>query len=251
MRGIRRRAPPAARRAPRRALGLRVARRRLRGRPGSAHAAGSASSSSSAASAASAASISRSRRSARRRCVLRCGGPPGRRRRLGLRRGRLAAACACSPASRSRPRALLAHAQVLRPAAVVAAQRAVLDGDRARADGVEQRAVVRDEQRREPWKRCSASSSASRLSRSRWLVGSSRISTLAPECDEDRERQPPALAARQAVERLLGVLAARTGSGRAARAPCSASARSRAGAASSTVRRSRRAPRRAGRGSRP
>ena len=55
---------------------------------------------------------------------------------------------------------------------------------------------------------CSASSSASRLSMSRWLVGSSRISTLAPPCDEDRQRQPLALAAAEAVQRLLGLLAA-------------------------------------------
>ena len=37
---------------------------------------------------------------------------------------------------------------------------------------------------------------------------SSRISTFAPHLDEDREREPPALAARQAVERLLRRLAA-------------------------------------------
>ena len=64
---------------------------------------------------------------------------------------------------------------------------------------------------------------------------------------EDRQRQPPALAAGQPVERLLGRLAAEQEAGRAARAPRSASAPSRAGTASSTRAGARRAPRRAGR----
>ena len=46
-----------------------------------------------------------------------------------------------------------------------------------------------------PWKPWSAASSASRDSRSRWLVGSSRIRTLAPECtriaSDSRRRSPP------------------------------------------------------------
>ena len=41
---------------------------------------------------------------------------------------------------------------------------------------------------------------------SRWLVGSSRISTFAPRVHEDGQRQPPALSAGQAGERLLGLL---------------------------------------------
>ena len=47
----------------------------------------------------------------------------------------------------------------------------------------------------EPGNACSADSSASRLSRSRWLVGSSSTSTLAPECtriaSDSRRRSPP------------------------------------------------------------
>ena len=54
----------------------------------------------------------------------------------------------------------------------------------------------------------SASSSASRLSMSRWFVGSSRIRTFAPHAtriaSDSRRRSPP----RQPVERLLGLLAA-------------------------------------------
>ena len=128
-------------------------------------------------------------------------GRPGRRRRG----GRLA---------RLRPlglalelRALLAHAHVLGPAADVGVQRAVLHGDRARADRVEQRAVVGDQQQR----------AGERLQR-----GLERLAALEVEVvgrlvedqhvrarvDEHGEREAAALAAGQAVERLLGLLAA-------------------------------------------
>ena len=75
----------------------------------------------------------------------------------------------------------------------------------------------------------SASSSASRLSRSRWLVGSSRISTLAPEAtriaSDSRRRSPP----ESPSSGFSAVLAGEQEAARAARAPCPASGRSRAG----------------------
>ena len=54
-----------------------------------------------------------------------------------------------------------------------------------------------------PGKFSSAASSASRLSRSRWFVGSSRTRKFAPGRDDDREREPPPLAAREHAHRLL------------------------------------------------
>ena len=103
----------------------------------------------------------------------------------------------------------------------------------------------------EPAKACSASSSASRLSRSRWLVGSSRIRTLAPPVHEDRQRQALALAAAEAVERLLGLLAGEEEAPEqrarlVRRQPGALHRRLEHGRA----RRRTRAPRRAGRGSR-
>ena len=49
----------------------------------------------------------------------------------------------------------------------------------------------------------SAASSASRISRSRWFVGSSRTRKFAPGRDDDRQRQPPPLAAGEHAHRLL------------------------------------------------
>ena len=157
------RTPRARRRPPRpRAWRRCGARWTSPTRTSSPSASGSASSSSSAASAASASSTAASSRACSRRRFF--DGPVGlRRRRRGRRRGRLrghAFGRRSSPwrdgAGRRRRRggdsparlALLAHARVLRPAADVGAQRVVLDGDGARADGVEQRAVVGDEQQR-------------------------------------------------------------------------------------------------------
>ena len=104
-------------------------------------------------------------------------------------------------------RALLAHAHVLGPAADVGVQRLVLDRDGARADRVEQRAVVRDQQQR----------AGERLQRRLERLAALEVEVVGrlvedqhvgAGVDEDRQRQPPALAAGQPVERLLGRLAA-------------------------------------------
>ena len=58
-----------------------------------------------------------------------------------------------------------------------------------------------------PSKASRASSSASRLSVSRWFVGSSSTSRLPPFAISDDQRQPTALAARQAVHPHVGRLA--------------------------------------------
>ena len=58
------------------------------------------------------------------------------------------AAMRSAAAARAARRSFVAHPHVLGPAAGIAAQRALLDRDRARADRVEQRAVVGDEQDR-------------------------------------------------------------------------------------------------------
>ena len=60
-----------------------------------------------------------------------------------------------------------------------------------------------------PGNASSAASSASRLSRSRWFVGSSSRSRFAPGGDDEREREPPALAAREHRDRPLVHLPAR------------------------------------------
>src|SRR5450759_4543510 len=52
----------------------------------------------------------------------------------------------CSIARTARRPALLAYADILRPTTKEAAQRTVFDGDRTRAHGVEQGAIVGDEQ---------------------------------------------------------------------------------------------------------
>ena len=84
-------------------------------------------------------------------------------------------------------------------------------GPRPRPCACRPRRAARDRGRRagsRPGSARSASSSASRLSMSRWLVGSSRISTLAAGgADEHRQRQAPALAAGEPVQGLLGLLA--------------------------------------------
>src|SRR3954451_25233720 len=102
--------------------------------------------------------------------------------------------------------ALLAQPRVLRPAAEIRVQPVVLDRDRARADRVEQRAVVRDEQQRALER---AQRILERLARLevevvRRLVEDEHVRARG---DEDRERHPPPLAAAQPVERLLGLLA--------------------------------------------
>ena len=87
------------------------------------------------------------------------------------------------------------HAHVLGPAADVGPQRPVLDGDRARADGVQQRAVVRDEQHASPGSAAARPRAPRATPRSRWLVGSSSTSTLAPDAtrhaSDSRRRSPP------------------------------------------------------------
>ena len=157
-----------------------------------------------------------------------------------------ASAAPASPPWRLGRLALLAHAQVLGPAADVGAQRVVLDRDGARADGVEQRAVVGDQQQR----------ALEALER-----GLERLAALEVEVVgrlvEDQDvgagvrRGSPATAAAARRPRARRPASRpprrRTGTGRAARAPRSARARSRAGPASSTVRGRVRAPRRAGR----
>ena len=134
-----------------------------------------------------------------------------------------------------RLRALLAHAHVLGPAADVGVQRA---GPRPRSCACRRRRAARGRARSaaaSPGSACSAASSASRLSRSRWLVGSSRISTFAPEwtriASDSRRRSPP----ESPSSGFSAVLAAEQEAAEQRRAPCSASARSRAAPASSTV----------------
>ena len=94
-------------------------------------------------------------------------------------------------------RALLAHAHVLGPAADVGVQRLVLDRDRARADGVEQRAVVGDQQQRarERLQRRLERLAALEVEVVGRLVEDQHVGA---RVDEDRQRQPPALAAGQA-----------------------------------------------------
>ena len=159
---------------------------------------------------ASAASISRSSRSCSR----------------GVAPAWLGALAACGAAARLRPwpacaapacrsRALLAHAHVLGPAADVAVQRRVLDRDRALADRVEQRAIVGDEQQR-------AAELVQRLLERLAALEVEVVGRLVEDqdvgagLDEDRQRQPPALASGEHLERLLGVLAGEQEPARAA-----------------------------------
>ena len=96
-------------------------------------------------------------------------------------------------------RPLLAHAHVLGPAADVGVQRPVLDRDRARADRVEQRAVVGDEQQRarEGLQRRLERLAALEVEVVRRLVEDEHVGA---RLDEHGEREPPALAAAQAVD---------------------------------------------------
>src|SRR4051794_21661473 len=119
-----------------------------------------------------------------------------RRRRLRPRRRRRLAARL----------ALLAQPRVLAPSADVGVQPVVLDRDRARPDRVEQRAVVRDEQDRalEAVQRVLERLARLEVEVVRRLVQDQDVRARR---DDDRQRQPPALATAQPVERLLGVLA--------------------------------------------
>ena len=104
-------------------------------------------------------------------------------------------------------RAFLAHADVLGPAADVGVQRLVLDGDGARADGVQQRAVVGDQQQR-------ALEGLQRVLERLAALDVEVVGRLVEDQDvgagvhEDRQREPLALAAAEPVDRLLGLLAA-------------------------------------------
>ena len=86
-------------------------------------------------------------------------------------------------------------------------QRLVLQRDGPRADGVEQRAVVGDQQQR-------ALVALQRLLQRLAALEVQMVGGLVEDqdvrarVDEDRQRQPPPLAAAQPVERLLGLLAA-------------------------------------------
>ena len=181
-------------------------RRLLRRRAGRSTPAGPPAPRSSAASSASACSISVSSRCA---CALPGSSTAAGGRAAGARR--LPFAFGAAFAARLRLalglRALLAHAHVLGPAADVGVQRPVLDRDRPRADGVEQRAVVRDQQQRarERLQRRLERLAALEVEVVRRLVEDQHVRA---RLDEHREREPPALAAREPVERLLGLLAA-------------------------------------------
>ena len=184
------RAAPSARTARRpRAWPARGGRSARAVRCGVDHAAGSDSSSSSACSEASAASISRSSRSCSR-ALTDCGGVPRRPGR------------AASPASPAwRPWPLPPPGPAPRgPARTRASRRRSCAAWRPRSPpcACRPRRAARGRGRRAAASRVnslSACSSASRLSRSRWLVGSSRISTLAPDCtrmaSDRRRRSPP------------------------------------------------------------
>ena len=128
----------------------------------------------------------------------------------------------------------VAHAHVLGPAADIAAQRRCSSTAIVRVPTASSSARSWETSRIAPVNARSASSSASRDSMSRWLVGSSRISTLAPECtstaSDSRRRSPP-----ESPRAASRPPRPRTGTARAARGPCWASGRWRAAAASSTL----------------
>ena len=88
---------------------------------------------------------------------------------------------------------LVANPHVLRPSPEIAVQRALLDGHRARADRVEQCAIVRDEQHgaRERAQRVLERLATLDVEMVRRLVEDEEIRTRR---DEDGERQPPPLA---------------------------------------------------------
>ena len=118
---------------------------------------------------------------------------------------------AAAPGRRRRGRwglgALRPDAHVFGPAADVAVQIPILERDRAGADRVQQRPVVRDEQER------AGECAQRRLQRLATLQvemvgGLVEDQHVGARVDEDRQRQAAALSAGEAVERLLGVLAA-------------------------------------------
>ena len=205
-------------------------------RSGSDQCDGSASSSSSRLNAASASSTSRSSRaSSALRFLL---GPAAWRAcRFGAR----------APAAR---RALgLGRRPVLGPAARVAAQPPVLDHERARADRLEQRPVVGDQQHRarEAGERVLERLAALEVEVVGGLVEDQQVGVGA---GQQREREALRLAAGESREALADVVAARTGSGRAGPGSSPPRARSRAGRGRARSPRRRRRARCAGRGSR-
>ena len=102
--------------------------------------------------------------------------------------------------------ALLAHPHVLRPPAHVGVQRLVLQRDRPRAHGVEQRAIVGDQQQRalEVLQRVLQRLAALQVQVVGGLVEDQDVGAAV---HQNRQRQPLALATAQPVQRLLGVLA--------------------------------------------
>ena len=202
----------------------------------------------------------------------RCGSLRRLRRRAGRRDARLGGACAAPVRARAAPAgaagrlraparpasrgpALLAHAHVLGPAADVAAQRAVLDRDRARADRVEQRAVVGDEQDRARGTRA-ARPRAPRGSRCRggWWArrGSARSAPRrATSTASDRRRRSPPESPPSGFSASSPENRKRPSSARALFGRQPGRALRRLEHALAPERRRRRAPRRAGRGSRP
>jgi hypothetical protein len=136
-------------------------------------------------------------------------GAAARSSRAVARRGR--AAGGGRRAERSGPAggggaALVTHTHVLGPAADVAAQRPVLDGDRARAHRVQQSPVVGHEQDR-------AGKGPQRVLERLAALDVEMVGGLIEDqhvgcrLHEHRQRQAPALAAGQAAQRLLGLLA--------------------------------------------
>src|SRR5262249_20944425 len=103
--------------------------------------------------------------------------------------------------------ALLAGPQVLPPPAPAGGQRPILDRRRAGTDSIQQRAVVGDEQQRalERLQRRLQRLAALQVEMVRRLVQDQDVRA---RVDQDRQRQPPPLAARQPVQRLLRLLAA-------------------------------------------
>ncbi len=103
---------------------------------------------------------------------------------------------------RWRSRLLRPRLHEIGPAAVVGAQRPPLDRDRALGDGVEQRAVVRDEQDRagERLERRLERLAALEVEVVRRLVEHEEVRARG---DDDREREPAPLAAREHRDRLL------------------------------------------------
>src|SRR4051794_25487352 len=103
--------------------------------------------------------------------------------------------------------ALLSHPHILRPAPGIRAQRPVLDRHRPRTDGIEQRAVVRDQQDgpAERAQRVLERLAALDVEVVGGLVEDQQVGA---RLDEDREREPPSLTAREPGQRLLRLLAA-------------------------------------------